>query len=90
MLSTFQYLTCNGTVSSVVDALGHNTLNCSGTWGQSSGILLEPAYATQLQFMLDNNGLDWSAVGLGFGSCLALFASGVVFGAFYNLTRKMR
>lgn len=82
---------CSGSVSSTLDpSSGLYVLNCSQPWSLTVGLMVDPTYATQLNLMLETNGVDWEAVGIGFSSCMALFLIGAYFGFFYNTTRKLR
>lgn len=81
---------CPGTLSLSAQTAAGYSVNCSMSWSQASGILLDPSYQVQLDLMLNQSGIDWTYFGIGFGSCLTMLASGLITGVFINLTRKLK
>ena len=80
---------CTGSMTTT-SVEGVYSLNCSAAWGQTSGILLDVSYSTQLELMLNQSGVDWNAVSIGFGCSMALFLLGVKAGAYFKLIKRVR
>jgi hypothetical protein len=52
--------------------------------------LINPAYQTQTEIMLNQSGIDWTAVYDAFGMSLLMFATGLGVGLIYNQVKKLR
>lgn len=79
---------CSGTLVSAANASGQYVLTCSVDWQVKSGLLIDPAYLSTLQIMLDQGGIDWATSYQVMGYALGFTGIGMVFGYFFNLLRR--
>lgn len=55
-----------------------------------SAYVLEPSSAPYLEYLLNQGGVDWSALEYGFGGGLACFAVGAGVGLIINVIKKFK
>lgn len=82
-------LTCTGSWIQV-DATALVNLVNSPSFAKASGLLSDPAFLSSLDWMVNQGGVDWTALEFTFGGGLTLFAVGAGVGLVINVVKKLR
>jgi hypothetical protein len=81
---------CSGSLLTVQAVAGQFSLVCSAQWTTASGLLIDPAYSSELGLMLDNGGIDWSVTYQVMGYALGFWFLGAIYGFMFNLLRRAK